>query len=331
MGSSTRTIEGIVDYISSMGELAPVLPVGGISTLLALGIATDVMLDMLGQRFPFKFNRYKAPPFYTNSWQQDYAGIGITAIEWVESCTWVDINNTVLPKPTQPCEAVQDLQPTSISGNPPAQICWKFNSELNQGVWPGAGKVYTSPIGATQLPTNGPTNILDVNGNILVLTTYGTTGAAAPQLPANSPEGTTVNDGSCVWTVASPNSQGFRLIPLPPQQGVVYQLNPLCQKVAPPAFTEMSQVINPIPDNFAQHFIAGFCVYLYRNSPNPKMQAMFESKRQTWRGILGDVTKQADKETSAAGFIPDRSCVAPAGSWDIGPANPYLYPAWPGR
>lgn len=331
MGSSTVTIESIVDYVSTMGELAPVLPVGGFSIKLATGIATDVIRDLLAQRFPFKWNRFKAPSFYTNSWQQDYAQVGLKKVDWLESATWVDINNTSLPKPSLPVEAVQDLQPTSISGNPPSQVCWKYNSELNQGVWPGAGKVYTNPVGANQLPTNGPTNILDAHGNILVLTQYGTTGAVAPDAGANAAEGTVVVDNTCRWTVASPDSQGYRVSPLPPQQGVVYQVNPIAQAVAPAAFTQMGQVINPIPDNYAQNFITGFIVYLYRNSPNPKMQQLFDTKRGAWLAAQGTALKQGDKETSAAGFIPDRSVVSPQGSWDIGPANPYLYPAWPGR
>jgi hypothetical protein len=41
--------------------------------------------------------------------------------------------------------------------------------------------------------------------------------------------------------------------------------------------------------------------------------------------------KQGDREQTNAGFVPDRSVVAPQGGIDIGPANPYLYNVWPGR
>jgi hypothetical protein len=317
-----------------MGELAPVIPAGGYSVQIALTMATDVMAELISQRFNFKWNREKIPPFYTNSWQQDYACISSTwpaPIGWMEGAYWIDINNTALPKPTYPIEVVRDLVPTSISGNPPAKIAWYPNKELIQGVWPGAFKLYTQPLGAVITPTNPPINILDTNGNILVLTTFGTTGATAPAAPASSAEGTTVNDGSCVWTVADPEGQGFRLLPLPPQQAVVYQVNVVAQMKAPPAFTAMQQQINPVPDDHAKWFRDGFKAFCYEMSPNPQMRVLFPKMRELWLAAIGGALKQNDRETDNAGFIPDRAVVAAQGGIDIGPANPYLYSVWPGR
>lgn len=335
MGSSTVTIQSVNDYISSMGELQPVLPVGGFSVLTALGIGTDVMSELIAQRFNWKWNRMKVPPWYTNSWQQDYAQLSKTTwpspLGWLENAYWVDINNTALPKPAWPIECVRDLATTSISGNPPAKIEWLPNNQLNFGVWPGANQTYTSPIGAVITPTNPPINILDAHGNILVLTQYGVTGANAPVLPANSPEGTPVNDGSCVWKVADPNSQGFRIVPLPPQQGVVYQVNVVAQMQAPPPFTSMGQLINPIPDDYAKWFRDGYKAFCYQASPNLSVQAMFEKKRENWLMAIVNAIRQGDREQDNAGFVPDRGVVAPQGGIDIGPANPYLYNVWPGR
>jgi hypothetical protein len=332
VGSSTTTIQSINDYVSSMGELQPVLPVGGYSTLTACGIATDVMAALISQRFNFKWNRMRVPPFYTNSWQQDYAQLSKTTwpapLGWIEGGYWVDINNTALPKPTYAIEVKRDLEYTSISGNPPSKIDWLPNNQLMQGVWPGANQLYTQPLGALITPTNPPTNILDVNGNILVLTTYGTTGVTAPQAAANAAEGTAVNDGSCVWKVADPNSIGFRLLPLPPQQGVVYQVNVIAQMQAPAAFTSMGQQINPVPDDYAVWFREGYKAFCYQMSPNPQMQMAFERKRDQWLAAVGAALKQGDREDTNAGFIPDRSVVSPVGGVDIGPANPFL---WSGR
>lgn len=335
MGSSTVTVQSIVDFVSSMGELQPLLPVGGYATNTALTIATDVMNDMIAQRFNWKWNRMKIPPWYTISWQQDYAQLSASLwtspIGWLEGAYWIDINNTSLPKPTWPIEVNRDLETTSISGNPPAKICWHLNSQLVQGTWPGAFKVYTNPLGALITPTNPPTNILDANGNILILTTYGTTGATPPAVTAGSPEGATVNDGSCVWTVAGPYSQGFRLKPLPPQQGVVYQVNVIGQMKAPPQFTSMQQQINPVPDDHASWFRQGFKAYCYQMSPNPQNQMQFPKMRQLWLAAMEGALQQNDREIDNAGFIPDRTVVAPQGGIDIGPANPYLYNVWPGR
>jgi hypothetical protein len=334
MGSSTTTLQSIVDYVSSMGELQPVMPTGGYSTNTALTMATDVMSDLISQRFNWKWNRMKIPPFYTTSWQQDYAGFTTlwnAPIGWLEGAYWVDINNTALPKPTYPIEVVRDLEMTSISGNPPAKVCWHYNNQLVFGTWPGPGKVYTQPLGAVITPTNPPTNITDAAGNILVLTTYGTTGTTPPAAPANSAEGVTVNDGTCVWTVAAPMSQGFRLKPLPPQQAVVYQCNIIAQMKAPPPFTSLKQQIDPIPDDYAVWFRQGFKAYCYQMSANPQMQAAFPKVRENWLMAIESAMKEADRETDNAGFVPDRSVVAPQGGIDIGPANPYLYNVWPGR
>lgn len=335
MGSSTVSIQSITDGVSTLGELAPLLPTGGFSVQSALLTATDVMNDLIAQRFNFKWNRQIIPPFSTISWQQDYAGLNslyTAPIGWLETAWWVDINNTSYPKPSYPIEVKRDLAVSTISGNPPNKIDWDYNRNLVQDVWPGPGKVYTPPVGALITPTNPKTNIRDANGNILVLTFYGTTGATPPSLPAASPEGTTVNDGSCVWTVASPDSQGFRIMPLPPQQGVVYQVNVVAQMRAPAPFTSMQQFINPVPDDHASWFREGFIAYCYRMSPNPQMRALFPQQKQLWLAAIEASMKSNDREQTDAGFIPDRSVVAGTGGTSIGPAWPYAgVGPWPGR
>jgi len=335
MGSSTTSIQSVVDYVSSMGELAPVLPSGGYSVATALTISTDVMGELIAERFNWKWNRMRIAPFYTNSWQLDYVLLKASmpaAIGWLEAAYWIDINNTSLPKPTHPIEVKRDLPMTSISGNPPAKIAWHYNNQLVQGVWPGPNKVYTQPLGALSTPTNPPTNILDANGNILLLTTYGTTGSATPLLPVNSAEGATVNDGSCVWTAVNPNGQGMRIWPLPPQQGVVYQVNVVAQMMAPPAFTSMAQMINPVPDDYARWFRDGFYAWCYKMSPNPQARAQFPQMKQEWLLAMEKARKQGDREEDNSMFYPDRTSVAPAGYIDVGPAWPYSGTGvWPGR
>ena len=66
-------------------------------------------------------------------------------------------------------------------------------------------------------------------------------------------------------------------------------------------------------------------------SPNPKMQALFPTMRGEWLTAMESAMKEGDRELDNAGFIPDRSVVAPQGGIDVGPANPYLYNVWPGR
>lgn len=334
MGSSTTSIQSVADYCSALGELMPVLPSGGFSVATALTMATDVMSELIAERFNWKWNRMKLPVFYTNSWQQDYAGLSTrwpAYIGWLEQSYWIDINNTALPKPTYPIEVKRDLPVSSISGNPPAKIAWHYNNQLNQGVWPGANQVYTQPLGAIQTPTNPPVNITDSNGNILVLSTYGTTGSIAPSLPQNSVEGATVNDGSCIWTVASPRSQGLRILPLPPQTTVVYQVNTIAQMMTPPPFTSMNQFIDPVPDDYARWFRDGFYAWCYKMSPNPQARAAFPGMKQEWLAAMESARKQGDREEDNSGFVPDRSSVAGTGFYEPGPAWPYAGVPWTGR
>jgi hypothetical protein len=124
------------------------------------------------------------------------------------------------------------------------------------------------------------------------------------------------------------------VLPLPPQQGVVYQVNVIGQRKAPPPFTKPGDLINPIPDDYAQWFRDGYIAGCYKMAANPQLRALYYGPRglnQQWLAAMDEAMKQGDREPDNCGFIPDRSVVAPQGGIDIGPANPYLYNVWPGR
>ncbi len=325
--SSTVTLQMVADYVQSQGTVSPYIPAGGFSTASLITTATDVMKDMLAERFNHKFNSKLAAPFYTISWQQDYPQVNLTDVAWLESNESIDINNTALPKPINWPQAVRDIQRTSWAASPVTEVAWEYNSLLTFGVWPGPNVAYTNPLGAPATPTNPTTAIKDANGNMYVLTTYGTTANAGPGplLPANSysPSATTtVNDGTCVWTVCNPEGQGFRIHPLPPQAGVVYQVVPRYQQ-KPPVFSKMSQLLNPIPDDYAGWFRDGFDAYCYRMSANEAAKAKFPEKRLQWLEALAGSRKQGDRERDGAQFVVDQGIINGPGMGDPGPANPY--------
>jgi hypothetical protein len=253
MGNSTKSLQKVVDYCRTIGDLSPILAAGGYSAQLPLEIANDVMTELLAQRFNWKFNRIIVPPFYTISWQQDYATINQKNIGWLEHAVAVDINNTALPKPIYWLEVGRDIERTSYQFGRPSQICWLPNDQLVQDVWPGIGYTFTNPSGAISTPSNKIINILDANGNILILTTYGTTGAVAPLAAVGAVAGVTVNDNTCVWTVADPKAQGFRVSPLPPQTGVVYQIGVIAQ-AKPVQFTTLAQTAGSYPRRLCEIF-----------------------------------------------------------------------------
>lgn len=303
MANSTTSLQSVIDYVVVKGIASPLSQASGYGTQLALTLANDVMGDIVSERYNWKWNSQVAAPFYTNSWQQDYPGIGVKNIGWGEDCDRVDINNTSIPKPLRNITFRRQLSRTNWTTGPVGQICWMYNNDMSYGNWAGAHQVYSPLIGTTPTAQNGAMAFIDVNGNILVLTTFGTTGSTQPAAAANAAEGTTVNDGSCVWTVASPTSQGYRVFPLPGATGPVWQMTPKYQ-LEPPLFTKLSQLINPIPDSYAKWFRRGYEIACKGASANPKDQEQATRLLPIWQNDMLGAAKQADKEVSAYGLMP---------------------------
>ena len=87
----TVTLQDEVDILQTMGDLEPILNVGGQTSLIALTAANNVMSAICGVSFPHKWNEMNTPLFYTNSLQQDYAvvnpdGSSLKNLAWLERC-----------------------------------------------------------------------------------------------------------------------------------------------------------------------------------------------------------------------------------------------------
>jgi hypothetical protein len=334
--NSSVTLQSVVDYARTMPELNPVLAVGGFSQQPALTIATDTMIAMLSPSMNFKFNRSIVEPFYTNSWQQDYAVPGVVSLGWIEHAYMVDINNTAYPPPIWPLEVVRDLERTSWQIGRIGQVAWLPNDQLVYAAWT-ANSTYTKIIGTPANPGTPLTQIVDPNGNLWSvsnnLTTTVTTGTVQPTWPANpiyptyaNPGilATTVTDGTVVWEAINPKGQGFRVGPLPPQSGLYYQVNPVAQN-RPPAFTSMTQVINPIPDDYASYFRQGFIAHSYRHSTDKNVRAKFKDEFALWMESMHECAAKSMREKEDAGFYPTESIMSNGYPVYLGPANPY-YP-----
>lgn len=334
MGNSTITLQAIMDGVSAIGDLNPVFNnTGGFADEPALTIANDVMSEFISVRFPWKWNRIKIPPFPLTSYQQDYA-MNLTGIGWVENGRRVDINNSTVPPPDAPVYAVRDLEESSALGGWPFQYCWQYNRLLEQHLWPGPGVVYIYPVGINlPNPQNPYTNILDMYGNILVLVEWGTTGLVEPfatyppldPTDPNSPPdfsaditGQLIPDGTCIWEVVSPDAQGIRVRPRPPQTGNVWLMRLYAQKKAP-YFTTMQQKLDPIPDDHSKWFRDGCVAYAHRYSTNPTVKGRFEQMKADWINAVDAAARQNDREDESKGFFPDRGVMAPLQSWDTGP------------
>lgn len=339
--NSTKQLQDAVDFARAFPDLTPVLKAGGYADQPARDIGNRVLAAMLGGGFvdgkkvgpfPWKWNRVYPPKFLTNSWQQDYASLGFNTLAWLQDGVWVDINNTAPRQPYGGLEIVREVNLTGAQSGQLFQLCWLRNKDLQYGVWgggttsgvggqnPAAGSVYGNPLGAASPPANPITQIIDANGNLLVLTGYGTEGSTAPVAPASSAPGVIATPGigaTTQWTVADPFGQGFRLWPAPPQTARTYQIS-LVGQARPALFTTLSQLLDPIPDDFHMYFFNGFVVECYRRSPEKNVRAKFQDEYKLWMLDLQEALGKSDREREAFGFYPDRGIMD---SYPISPTD----------
>lgn len=314
-----------------------------------------------GQPMNPKWNRMNIPPFPTISFQQDYLTNTVN-LGWIESAWATNINQTQVIKQKQILEVYRDLLVTYWQTGYPGKICWMQNNTLQTGVWglhpfgptagnpsgettsvggnltgvqnPGPGVIYTNPIGASPTgPINATTNITDPNGNLWTLTTFGTCGNTQPIWPnpvayptyaSPTTAATTVIDGTSVWTAINPFGQGFRLNPIPPQTGIVWLIEPVCQMKSV-IFSSLTQTLSPIPDDYVTYFKQGFFAQCYRRSPDPKVRAKFPDEWKLWLDGLNKLLISGQREQDDMGFFPTQSIMSSGwgyGQW-YGPAYPF--------
>lgn len=346
---STVKLQTIVDIAQNFGDIAPVLNVPQSTSQPALTIANDVMNAICALPFAHKWNEIIIPFFYTNSFQQDYAGT-LLNLSWLQRGIVIDINNTAIPKPFRLVECGRQLgQATgsmfnNATSSPAFVVNWYPNYMLYYGTWgagntgsntqgnnPIAGSVYTPLVlaGQSAMPSNPIMQIQDANGNFLVLTTFGTEGSAAPLAAANSPAGTTASGlgATTVWTVVDPNAAGYRILPVPSQTGVVWQFTIVGQK-KPVRFTSLSQTLDPLLDEYEPIFRQGFIAQCYRYSPEAKIRAKFKDEWALWQQAAYSMRAKEDFETEENVFVPDRGImggIVGRQRW-YGPQWPFQYP-----
>ena len=335
MGNSTITLQAMMDSIAAIGDIQTVFDhTGGWADEPAITIGNDVMKELLGTRFPWKWNRLKVPPFPLISLQQDYCSLNLQGIGWLENGLRIDINNSTVPPPTWPIFAVRDLQMSNVQGGFPYQFCWFYNRDLEQGVWPGAGVSYiladrTEPRQPTrQSQHQHPRRAGQHPGAHHLWSDRRHCARRSPwpdgtAPPPNYPAGVKIQDGTCVWTVANPDAQGFRFNPMPPSGGQVW-LARLWAQFKAPTFTTLQQLLNPIPDDESKWFRDGCIAYAHRYSANPTVKARYLPMKQEWVRAMEAETIKNDREDESKGFFPDKSVMAPSYTTDPGP-YPYRY------
>lgn len=323
--SSTINTQLLINYVRAVYEKSTAtVGLAGYDDEPALSFAQDIVQKIMNPNNPWKWNSYPFPPFYTQPLQQDYpTSVSQNSLGWLENCTMIGINDTgSQPLPQPPVRAVARLLPTSLTGDP-GQICWIPNRNAITGQWPGAGAVYITPVAALGGgPGNNPlTAITDTNGNIQVVTQYGTTGGSQPVWPsAGASAGTVTNDGTVKWTVQDPNGVALRLDALATYGSFVWQLIPFYQQ-KPPLITTLNQTFDPIPDDLQYLIKQGFLAWCYKKG-DPKN---FASEYMQWKEDIQEAMGASDREPQEFGIYPSQG-IATGGNIGAG----YSYPGWPG-
>lgn len=197
----------------------------------------------------------------------------------------------------------------------------------NPGVYEAGG--YCNGSGGESQPANPIMQIQDENGNLLVLTQFGTEGTTAPTAPPNAAVGTTVsgNGATTIWTVVDPYGMGFRINPVPSQTGVVWQFS-LWGQALPIRFKSLQQTLFPLPNQYEPNFRQMFIAQCYRYSTEAKIRAKFHDEWQLAMKALDECRTKSDRELEENSFTPDRGIMGGQRGKVrfVGGAYPFNYP-----
>lgn len=324
--ASSISTQTLIDYVRTFDWTAPTVGLAGYDDEPSLSFSNDIMQKIIAKNNPWKWNSYQVPVFYSQPYQQDYpTSISANTMGWLESANFTDVNNPAgtpyfFAKP--PLQTVARLLPTFVLGIP-TEICWVMNRNAQTGTWPGNSITYLPPL-VTQ--GGGPGNnyltaITDPNGNIQVVTQYGTTQASGtPSWPAaNAAAGTVTNDGTVQWTVQDPNGIAFRVNALATYGSNVWQFNLTYQQRAP-LITTLTQTFAPIPDDLGYLLRQGFLTFCYKKADRKTFQIEYAQ----WLADIQQALEQTDRETQSFGIYP-ADPVQRNGS-----QGGFSYPGWPG-
>jgi hypothetical protein len=325
---SSVTTQSLIDYARVYDWCVPTVGLAGYSREPALSFSNLIIQKIMAVNNPWKWNSYTVPPIYTQPYQQDYpTSISANTMSWLESATYTDINNpagtsTFFFQP--PLQCVARLLPTSVLGVP-TEASWLMNRNAQTGTWPGNNVTFQNPL-VTQGggPGSNPlTAITDPNGNIQVVTAYGTTVASGtPTWPsAGAAAGTITSDGTVQWTVQDPNGIAFRLNALATYNSNVWQLNFTYQQKAP-LLTSLSQTFAPVPDDLKYLIEQGFLAYCYKKSD----RATFKVEYAQWLEDIQIALGQSDREPQSFGIYP----ADPIQGGGSSGAGSHGYPGWLG-
>ncbi len=302
--AQTVKISDVVKWARTVPNLVPLLGVSGFELEPAMTIAAQVQAEIYAAPWNWKWNRSVAPTFYVNANQQDYCTT-LTSVGWLESASRTDLQTAGPNTPAEiwPVEAVQGLYPTTLRGMP-LKVCWIPNSQAQAGKW-SAGASYTNPSTLKTVSNNPLTQILDSNGNIQIITGYGTTGTTEPVWSTTI--GATTIDGTVTWTMVDPTGIAWRLDRLMGEQENGQALSVTYQQKAP-AYVNLSSLIG-VPDEVAYVWRQGFFALMLRHAADGR----YVSEYEIFEAYIQKAMGAADREPQSMQLVPD--CALGGSGW----------------
>jgi hypothetical protein len=91
----------------------------------------------------------------------------------------------------------------------------------------------------------------------------------------------------------------------------------------PPTFTYLNQVIDPIPDDFASHFMDGMVAYFYGQVTDPKIRAKHADSISLWMASLKEAKKSMDRTRDASIMYPAQGVMSGGDVYWPNAAMPY--------
>lgn len=331
MALSTVTITNVSNYAAQHTDLMPMSGIGGIANEPALSLANDTMNELLGEHFPWKFNRAEMAVFVTAPNKQDYKFAGAAAFSQTLGGVGIDLTtnsgitqsgSTVTVKVLESCLNILAAGDTVfLAGITQTAIKAVYTpGQGNSGVtaWSNGFAIATVATDglsftftyAPVISTDGAPGITNFGWmeNATMTLTASTQAvpfvyylAAVRNLRPNSFTGipgkiSLIEDlGTGVLRlrlICTPGTQPFTI-------SVVYQKKPVLK-------TALSDTWTPVPDNYIHVVRQMFLAMAYRLSESPKEPEEFQKAR----ALSAELCDTDDREDSDEFITPGESLVA---------------------
>lgn len=326
--ASTITLQTVVNLAGTFTELMPLVGVGGYTNEPALSIANDTMQELLGTKFPWKFNRKDMAPLFLTRGKQDYLfagacafvltdgkGVGIDTVSngGVSVAAGVVTIKTIEPHRFVVGDVVY-LNGLSMTVGTASKYNSVFTDDGNSSTWTQGYPVASVPTSTTftfaatagqnNSDTGGAPGITDY-GWIEEATMVSPSDGSSPQGVRNltayrmlQPSGYVRNPAKvCVVNDQGSGVLKIRFYPLPGQSWAVT----LAYQAKAPLKAAMTDTWSPFPDELSYVYRQMFLAQAFRFANSARSEIEYQKAQANIMKALG----QDDREESDEYIVPE--------------------------